>query len=171
MDALKSEKGAAEDLARTKDKEEKKDRKATDQEVANAGKKWNESIRKRKELIAELDAHLAILEKREKISLDAIHRTKHVMAKLQLRIGKKEEALTLSQQSIDETPNQTLPLAARVALLHECGETAKAREAFTKLQSIWSAAPRANPRLTTSHCSPWRHPLCKTSKCWSNTST
>lgn len=136
MDALKSEKGAAEDLARTKAKEEKKDRKATDQEVANAGKKWNESIRKRKELIAELDAHLAILEKREKISLDAIHRTKHVMAKLQLRIGKKEEALTLSQQSIDETPNQTLPLAARVALLHECGETAKAREAFAKLQSI-----------------------------------
>ncbi len=136
MDTIKAEKETAEELARKKANEEKKDRKAIDQEVANAGKKWNESIRKRKELIAELDAHLAILEKREKISLDAIHRPKYVMANLQWRTGNKEEALRLSQQSIDETPSQTLPLAARVALMHECGETAKAREAFAKLQSI-----------------------------------
>lgn len=136
LDTQKSEKSAAEELVRTKASKDKKNRKAIDQEVANAGRKWNEPIRLRKELLAELDTHLALLEKRENISLKAILRPKSVMARLHWRIGNKEEALKLSQQSVDEAPNQTLPLAARVALLHECGETAAAREAFQKLQVI-----------------------------------
>jgi peroxiredoxin len=138
MEKRKTEKSAAEEAARTKARKEKKNRKEIDQAVADAGRKWNDPIRKHKELLEEMQAHLALLEKRTPPTVKGIRRAKHVMARLHLQIGEKEQALRLSKEAVEEAPQQTLPLTARVEILHATGDKEAARSAFTQLQSISS---------------------------------
>jgi peroxiredoxin/tetratricopeptide (TPR) repeat protein len=136
MEKQKSEKSAAEESARTKAQKEKKNRKAIDQAVADAGRKWNDPMRKHKELSEEMQAHLALLEKRTPLTVKGIRRAKHVMARLHLQIGEKDQALRLSKEAVDEAPQQTLPLAARVEILHATDDKEAARAAFTQLQGM-----------------------------------
>lgn len=151
MEKLKTEKSTIEQAARSKAQEEKKNRKDIDQAIAAAGRKWNESLRKHKELLAEMQAHLALLEKRTPLDLKAIRRPKHIMAQLHLQIGETEHALRLSKEAVDDAPQQTLPLAARVEILHTTGDKEAARAAFAKLQNISASIDLAVPpfaRLT-----------------------
>jgi peroxiredoxin/tetratricopeptide (TPR) repeat protein len=145
MEKRKTEKSTAEEAARTKAQKEKKNRKEIDQAVADAGRKWNDPMRKYKELLEEMQAHLALLEKRAPISLKNIRRPKHVMALLHLQIGEKEQALRLSKEAVDEAAQQTLPLAARIEILHATGDKDGARTAFTALQFISAAIHLAAP--------------------------
>jgi peroxiredoxin len=138
MEKRKTEKSTAEEAARTKAQKEKKNRKEIDQAVADAGRKWNDPIRKHKELLEEMQAHLALLEKRTPPTVKGIRRPKHVMARLHLLIGEKEQALRLSKEAVEEAPNQTIPLASRVEILYATGDKEAARAAFTQLQSISS---------------------------------
>jgi peroxiredoxin len=134
--AVEAEREAAHTKARELAVAEKKDEKATSEAVASAGNPFDERIRKLTELHAELDAHVAILESRPDPALAAIKRSKQVMARLHLRLGKKEDALRLSKEAVDAAPGQTLPLAARIEILQQCGDAAAAREAFAQLKPL-----------------------------------
>lgn len=153
---MKSEKSQAETTARQLATKEKQNRKAIDQAVAAAGKPWADRVKKSLELHAEMTAHQALLSKDPDISWKDIHRPKHVLARLRLRCGQKDEALRLSQEAVDAAPGQTLPLAARIEVLHACGDDKALRDAFASLQAIAahidpSAPPfvRINPIAAT----------------------
>ncbi len=140
-----TEKSTAQETARSKAQKDKKNRKEIDQAVADAGRKWNEPIRKHKELLEEMRAHLALLEKRKPLSLKGIRRPKHIMARLHLQLGEKEQALRLSKEAVEDAPQQTLPLATRIEILHACDDKEGARSAFTQLRSISSAIDLKTP--------------------------
>jgi peroxiredoxin len=143
--AARTGKESAEREARERAVAEKKNEKATKGSVAAAGQPFGEKIRKLGELHAELDAHAAVLENRPDPALGAIKRPKHVMARLHLRLGRKEDALRLSKEAVDSAPNQTLPLAARIEVLDRCGDAGAAREAFGRLKALSAAIDLAAP--------------------------
>lgn len=146
--AAESEREAAHSNAREKAEEENKDDKATDEALAEAGKRYLEPIRKLRELAAELDVYAAILEKRSDdahAGLGAVKLPKPSLARLHLRLGLNDEALRLSKEAVDGAPNQTLPLAARVEILHRCGTPTAAREAFAKLKAVSAAIDLSAP--------------------------
>ena len=143
--AVEAEQEAARNQARAAAEADKKDPKATAAAEAAAAKPFDDRQRKLKELLAELEAHRAILEERPDPALDAIKRSKPAMARLQLRLGRKDEALRLAKEAVEAAPDQTLPLAARVEVLHRCGETDSAREAFARLKTLSSAIDLSAP--------------------------
>lgn len=140
---------AARETARTKAREqaegENKDKKAIAAAVAAADKPLGEKIRKLGDLRAELDAHVAILGNHPDAAFGAVKRPKQVLARLHLRLGRKEDALRLSKEAVEGAPDQTLPLAGRVEILHQCGETAAAREAFALLKARSAAIDLSAP--------------------------
>lgn len=134
----------AEKIARAQAEEEGKDRKSTDQAVANAVKPFGDQVRRMKEVHAELAAHAAILERGE-ADFGAIRRSKAALALLHLRAGDQEKALQLSKEAVDAAPKQALPLAARVEVLHACGRSDEAREVFGMLKEISAAVDLSAP--------------------------
>jgi peroxiredoxin len=133
---LQSEKSAAETKARALAEKEKKNRKDIDQAAIQAGRPWNDRIKKTMDLHAEMTAHLALWEKNPEVAWKNIHRPKHVLARLHHSLSHNDEALRLSQEAVDEAPGQTLPLATRIEILHANGQENECRAAFASLQAI-----------------------------------
>ena len=136
---------AARNTAREKATEAKQGEKSITTAVAAAGDPFREEIRKFKEVHDELEVYVSIIENRPDISLAAVKRPKPAMARLHLRLGRNEDALRLSKEAVDGAPDQTLPLAARIEILQQCGETAAAREAFAKLKALSASIDLSAP--------------------------
>ncbi len=146
--AAEAEHELAQKTAREKAEEAKKNEKEVTQAVANAGKAPGEKVKQIKELQSDLDAYVAILEDRTddaRSALKDVKRSKPALARLHLRLGQQEEALRLSKEAVDGGKNQTLPLAARVEILHRCGQTDAAREAFSELKALSATVDLATP--------------------------
>jgi peroxiredoxin len=142
---VEADQQAARTRAREQAEAARKDRKSTAAALAAAEKPFNEKLRKLKDLHAELAAHQAILDGLPDPAPGAIKRSKAALARLHLRLGRNDEALRLSKEAVDGAPDQTLPLAARVEILHRCGELAPAREAFTRLKALSAAVDLTAP--------------------------
>jgi len=145
---VESARDADQAMAREKAAAEELDEKATGEAVAEAGKRHEDGIRKLQELRAELDVYTAVLEERgddARAGIGAVRLQKPALARLHLRLGQKDEALRLSKEAVDGAAGQTLPLAARVEILHRCGELEAAREAFAKLRTVSAAIDLAAP--------------------------
>lgn len=131
-----SSKTTAADQARQEAEKQEKDKKATEQHIATASRPFNERIRRLKEIHAELLAHQAILNESEEIDFKSIRRPKHAIALLHLRTGDSETALKLSAEAVKSSPNQTLPLAARIEVLKHTDDISTARETFAELKAL-----------------------------------
>jgi peroxiredoxin/tetratricopeptide (TPR) repeat protein len=134
--------------AREKALEQKKDGPELEKAIANAARPHRDRIAKLQEVAAELEVYAALLDNRiddPREALGAVRRPKFSLARLNLRLGRNEEALNLSKEAVDGSPGYTLPLAARVGILHACGDVAAAREVFVKLKEISSNVDLSAP--------------------------
>lgn len=66
-------------------------------------------------------------------------------AMLWFRAGDNEKATKLAAEAVSSEKNQVLPLATQVHVLYASGQKEKAREAFTLLRTVASAADRDLP--------------------------
>ncbi len=73
---------------------------------------------------------------------------KHRHATLWQRAGDNEQAIKLAAEAVSSAKNEVLPLVAQVKILHEAGETEKAKAAFETLRTVAHAADRKAPLLS-----------------------
>jgi peroxiredoxin len=109
--------------------------------VKDAGKNPGQQIDQIEKTRAELEGCLAALNGDMPAALQALAksaRPKHAAALEYLSLGNLEKADSLSEEEVKGDKRQTLPLAARVEILHHLGKREEARECFGKLREVSS---------------------------------
>lgn len=90
-------------------------------------------------LIKELNGCLATLDGDKETALAALEkspRPKQTLAREYLLLGNQKKAQEFSEANTNK--RMTLPLATRISILHQLGETEAAKEAFEKLRTVSS---------------------------------
>ena len=150
----KTEQKSAQDKARDKAKTEKKSDKETESLVKAAGKAAEGTIKQIKKHQTELNGLLAELNGDKDAALKALKessRPKWAKALRYLHHGDLENANKFSEEAVTKSTRQTLPLAARIEILHAQGKTEETRKCFQQLREISSQIDRTTPpflRLT-----------------------
>jgi peroxiredoxin/Tfp pilus assembly protein PilF len=127
--------------AKAKATEEKKKPEEIKQIVKDAGKNPGQQIEQIKKTRAELEGCLAALNGDKPAALEALAksaRPKHAAALEYMSLGDLEKADSLSEAEVNGDKRQTLPLAARIEILHHLGKQEEARESFEKLREASS---------------------------------
>ena len=121
-------------------KEKKKSARDVAQDMAEAMLKHSGSIGSIQAALAELDAHIAILEDRFQSAKEHLAKTKRIpkerLAKLHLQLGNPEKAVELVQQAKESAPRQAQILAAAVEIFHVAGKQEESALAFKELQEV-----------------------------------
>ena len=137
-DYEEEKKGAA-DEARSKAEAEKKDKKAVDKAVADAGKAFKGRIDAAKRTIDEFEVYAKILDGGEPPAADGlgkVKREKSALARLHLRLGHSDKAVEVAKAAKDAEVNRIEPLASYVHVLESLGKTDEAAAAFAELKKI-----------------------------------
>lgn len=133
------EKEKAEEEARKTAEKEKKNEKDTDKMVKDAGKKsgdWANNLQKARDAMI---CFIAILEgnkEEAKKHLGAVQGDKYTLARLHLRVGDHEKALSVSEEAVKSGNKQVLPLLARIEILHALDKKEETKKAFELLKPI-----------------------------------
>lgn len=140
-DAAKEDHEKAQTEAKEKAEKEKKKPEEIERLVKDAGSKFGQPIEQIKKTRAELDGCLAALNGDTKAALEALDkstRPKHAVALEAMTLGDLEKADSLSEAEVKADNRQTLPLAARIEVLHKLGKQEEAGECFGKLRKVSS---------------------------------
>ena len=127
--------------AKTQAEKEKKKPQEIEKIVQEAGKKPGQQIEGIKKTRAELEGCLAALNGEKEAALKALATTtrpKHAAALEHMELGDLEKADSLSKAEAGGDKRQTLPLAARIEVLHRLGKQEETRECFEKLRQVSS---------------------------------
>lgn len=148
IETAQTQQKSAQNKALEKAKEEKKSDKETEKLFKAAGKSAEGAIKKIKKSQAELNGLLAELngDKEEALkSLKESTRPKWAKALRYLHHADFETADKLSEEAATKSTNQTLPLAARIEILHAQGKAEEARSSFEQLRGISSQIDLTTP--------------------------
>ena len=140
----------AQEIARAKAVEEKKNEKDTEKAVKAAGKKAGALVESIKKVQGELACYLAVLDgddEKAREHLKDVSGAKYSLARLHLRLGDEEKALSLSKEAVDKEKGMVLPLMARAEILHALGKGGGARETLEELQKISAHLDPAVPAV------------------------
>ena len=138
----------AQETAKAKAREEKKTPKETEKLVKDAGRKPGQQLDRIKKIRAELEGCLAALSGDRETALQALEkspRPKCAAALQHLALGDAGKADALSKAAVEGHDGETLPLAARIEVLHHLGRADEVRESFEKLRKISSQADLEAP--------------------------
>jgi len=139
--------------ARSKAKEENKPEKEIDAAVAEAEKTNKKDIEALENLVRELDIYEALTaepadtERALALLPDLKNVDKSRHAWLWHRAGNGEKAIEVATAAVKAAPEQVLPLARQVRILHAHGKTEEAREAMEKLRETAFHADLDTPPL------------------------
>ncbi|WP_165788852.1 redoxin domain-containing protein [Rubritalea profundi] len=139
---------SAQDKASEKAKTDKKSDKETETLVKAAGKSAEGTIKQIKKYQTELNGLVAELNGDKEESLKALKqsaRPKWAKALRYLHHGDLETANKLSEEAVTKSTHQTLPLAARIEILHAQGKTEETRSSFEQLRKISSQIDLTTP--------------------------
>ena len=109
--------------------------------MKDAGKAPGQQIDRIKKTRAELEGCLAALNGDSEAALEALAkstRPKHAIALEYMSLGDLEKADSMSAAEAGGEKRQTLPLAARIEVLHRLGKEEEARECFVRLRKVSS---------------------------------
>jgi peroxiredoxin len=121
--------------------EEKKNPKETEKPVKEAGKDPGQQIEQIKKTRAELEGCLAVMGGDKDAGIKALEKTtrpRHAVALEYMSLGDMEKADSISAAEVKDDKRHTLPLAARIEILHHLGRTEEAHECFEKLRKVSS---------------------------------
>ena len=143
---------AAEDHKKAQDKARKdagdKPEKELEGIVKNAGKQQGQQIDMAQKAIDELNGCLAALDGDQEAALKALEKSKRpdfAKALQHLALGDHKKAAELSKSAVEKGKNQTLPLAARIQILHALDRHDDARKAFDQLRQNSSQLDLTSP--------------------------
>lgn len=139
LDTATGEKEKAEKEAREKAEKEKKNEKDTKKLVKEAGKKpgeWVNSVEKARQALSCFVALLENNSEEAKKHLGAVQGDKYTLARLHLRAGDQEKALSLSEEAVKSGEKRVLPLLARIEILHATDKKEEVKKAFDLLSPI-----------------------------------
>ncbi len=148
LDAASKVQEKAQDEARKKAEKEKKNEKDTEKAVKDAGKKPGDWVNTVKKARNAMSCYLALLEdniEEAKKHIGSVQGEKYALARLHLRLGDEEKALTLSQEAVDRATKMVLPLLARIEILHALDKMEETKKAFEKLAPISAYLDPAAP--------------------------
>ena len=131
----------AQNETRTKAEKEKKKPAEIDKLVKAAGKQSSQQIEKISHTRTEIEGCLATLNGDNETALKALAkstRPRHATALKYMALGDGEKANSISAAEVTANKRQTLPLAARIEILHQLGKTEEARKTFEKLREVSS---------------------------------
>lgn len=121
-------------------KEKKKSARDVAQDMAESMLKHSGSIGNLRAAIAELNAHIAILEDRFQSAKEHLAKTKRIpkdrLARLHLRLGNPDKAVELIRQAKESAPRQAPILAAAIEVFHVADKREEAALAFGELQEV-----------------------------------
>ena len=126
------------DEARQKAEKEKKNKEETDKIVKEAGKTSDNQLKYLRPAFDEINICLELLDG-QKLNEDRakkIKRKKSSLAMLHLKYGDPNIAKKLSEESVNENQNRTVPLAVRIHVLEKTGDQSAAAAEFSKLEKI-----------------------------------
>ena len=139
---------AAREEARTKVTKEGKKPKEIECAVKKAAKPHQDFLNKLGKTRTEFDGLLATLDQQSEQALAALgksSRPKHALALQYLALDDREKAEKLSREALEKRPRSTLPLAARIEVLHALGKDEDARATFTRLREVSSRVELSSP--------------------------
>ncbi len=140
-DLAKKDHEKAQADAKTKAEKESKKPGEIAKLAKEAGRKPGQQIANIKKARAELQGYLAALNGDVESALKALEkstRPKHAAALEYLALGDTEKAASLSAAEVSGDKRLTLPLAARIEILHRLGKETEARQCFDKLRMVSS---------------------------------
>ena len=138
----------AENEAREKAGKEKKNEKDTKKMVEEAGKKPGEWVSNLEKARNSMKCFIALLEgdhETARKNLGSVQGDKYTLARLHLRAGDQEKALSLSEEAVKRGEKQVLPLLARIEILHTLGKTEETRKTFDQLRPISAFLDKSSP--------------------------
>jgi peroxiredoxin len=127
--------------AKEKAGKEKKKPDETEKLVKDAGKAPGQQIDRIKKTRAELEGCLAALNGDKDSALEALakgSRPNYAAALEYMSLGDLEKADSMSEAEVSGDKRQTLPLAARIEVLHKLGRSDDVRECFVELRKVSS---------------------------------
>ena len=126
------------DEARQKAEKEKKNKEETDKIVKEAGKASDDQLKYLRPAFDEINICLELLDgqKLNEERAKKIKRKKSSLAMLHLKYGDPNSAKKLSEESVNENQNRTVPLAVRIHVLEKTGDQSAAAAEFSKLEKI-----------------------------------
>jgi len=105
-----------------------------------APKPTNDMIKRLEKGLAEIQGHLAVATGDFKMALTKLKEADGIdaiyLARVQFQAGEKDAALKAARNHVNNSKNQTQPLAGLVELLILAGESKEAKETFEKLRAI-----------------------------------
>ena len=131
----------AQAAAKTKAQKDKKPAKEIEKLVKEAGKKPSRQLDQIRKIRNELDGCLADLRGDSEAALKSLEkssRPRYALALHYLGLGNTEKADEISKKELDAHPGETLPLAARIQILHEMGKPEETKAHFEDLRRISS---------------------------------
>ncbi len=140
-DSAKKDHAKARADARTTARKKKKKSEEIERLVRESGKNPGQQIEKISNARAELEGCLAALDGDKdsaRKTLAKSTRPKHAVALEYLSLGDLEKADSLSAIEVAGDKRMTLPLAARIEILHHLGRTVEAEKCFEKLRGVSS---------------------------------
>ncbi len=152
LDALaivaKKDHEVAEAEAKTKAEKEKKKPEEIEELVKEAEKNSSKQIEEIKKTREDLEGCLAVMSGNKDAGIKALEkstRSKYATALEYMHLGNLEKADSLSAEEVKGDKRQTLPLAARIEILHRLGKTNETREHFEKLRKVSSQIDLSAP--------------------------
>ncbi len=118
-----------------------KPKKELDQIAEKAGRAAGQKIERFNKTLDELNGCLASLNGDHEAAAKALEKSQrpnYAQALQYLALGDKEKADSLSKAAVEQGGGQTLPLAARIEILHALGKDDDARASFEQLRKISS---------------------------------
>ncbi|MGB6219576.1 peroxiredoxin family protein [Haloferula sp.] len=125
-----------------------KPRKELDRLARNAGRPHAQELETINKTLDELTSCLAFLNDDPEAALSVLEKSQapsYAKALDCLVIGEIERADSLSKKAVESGPGETLPLAARIEVLHQLGRHDEAREVFETLRKSSSQLDLAAP--------------------------
>lgn len=148
LDLATKAKDKAENEAREKAQKEDKKEEEIEKAAQEAGKKPGEWINAVKKAHQEVSCYLALLEdnvEEAKKQIGSVQRENYALARLYLRLGDEEKALSMSAEAVEKGEKEVLPLLARIEILHALGKTEETRKAFEQLAPLSAYLDPAAP--------------------------
>jgi len=138
----------AQNEAREKAEKENKKKEEVDKAAQEAGKKPGEWVNAVKKAHQEVSCLLALLMgdlDEAKKHLGSVQGQQYALARLHLRVGDQEKALSLSAEAVKKGEKLVLPLLARIEILHGSGKADETKKAFEKLAPLSAYLDPAAP--------------------------
>lgn len=147
-DVAKKDHDVAETEAKTKAEKEKKKPEEIEKLAKEAEKNSAKQIEDIKKTRDELEGCLAAMSGDKDAAIKALEkssRPKYATALEYMSLGNLEKADSLSAEEVKGDKRQTLPLAARIEILHHLAKTDETRECFDKLRKVSSQIDLSTP--------------------------